>query len=397
MCCFWARRSALLAALALVLAQTAPVSADEAEYLDVWSKGYSRFEIDDGDVVAFFTSGVEFDYLGFHASAQELRYNHATKAAIASGDVGLQLDGASASCAVLELDGRLGSAVLRGNVKVVVPPHGIPPTDAVSTGAQVILPERVDASSVAKSRGPLELSCSRAVLSYPTGSLGSTSFDISLSDMDAQLIGPVVVTDDTGRCLRCAAASFDHQRMEVNVPGNFEFEGGSQPLVGNLAADLTSQAVVTGSALRLHLDAEGGLSLIRCTDIEITTASLQAQLADIQASDLSPIDSRRRWQRYDIFTSSLSGVLEHASQPPVSFSVLDLTVHACADGTATASIGGSVAVDSTAARLRAYTLEVTLLADGCVQLNQPFDAVFDLASLSGLEPMSLPSARSSEP
>ena len=397
MCCFWVRCWASIATLALLLAQTVAVSADEAEYLDVWSRGYSRFEIDDGDVVAFFTSGVEFDYLAFHASAQELRYNHATKAATASGDVLLQLDGSSASCTLLELDGWKGTAALSGGVTVVVPADALLAPNTLTADEEVVVPPSGTTNTVPAWQGPLNLSCDSVLLSFPPDSMDSSSVDVSLRDIDAQFFGPVVIIDEGGRSFRCAAASFDHDRMEVNVPGSFEFQGGPQPLMGSVAADLTAEAEVIGSGLSLRVEPERGVSEIRCSGMEITTSSLHARLVNIHATDVTSPDSILRWQQYDAFTSSVSGVLQDESQPPTTFSAIGLTVHADADGTATASMTGSVAVDSAAGEFRADGLEVTLLADGTLLLNQPFDAAFNLAFMSAMEPMSLLSAGSSEP
>ncbi len=394
MCCCWAKRSVLAACLALLLGQTAASSAEEAEYLDIWSKGYSRFEIDDGDVVAFFTGGVEFDYVGFRASSQELRYNHATKAATASGNVELELDGSTARCTVLDLDAHTGTAVLAGNVKMVVLAEGLLGPNGAPPGEVSLVPEHDDTGAVTNTPRVLKLACSRAVLSFPPGDLDLRDSRLVLSDMDLRLIGPVTISDDSGRCLRCAAASFDHHRMVLEVPGSFVFEGGPQPLTENLAADLTSDAVVSGSALSLQLEQDGGLSAIRCLGIEVTTAGLQAQLADMQAADLAPSDSCPRWRQYEVLTSSAAGELLDANQAPVRFSVLDLTVRAAADGTATASIGGAIVVDSAAGAFRADTLVATVLSDGSVELHEPFTAMFDLASLSGMESASLLSAGS---
>ena len=76
MCCSWnswkvGLLPGLMAALLLLPSWSGAAGRD---YLEIRSvAGYSRFEIESGDVVEFHTGGVEFDYAGYNVSAEELR------------------------------------------------------------------------------------------------------------------------------------------------------------------------------------------------------------------------------------------------------------------------------------------------------------------------------------
>ena len=92
--------------------------AEEPRYLDVSSQGYSRYEISESDVVAFYADGVDFTYLNIQVSADNLRYNHANQEAIVEGVAQGRFDNAVFSCSDLYLNGARGVMEITGGAHV---------------------------------------------------------------------------------------------------------------------------------------------------------------------------------------------------------------------------------------------------------------------------------------
>ena len=94
--------------------QSTPAQAvpQEAGFLEIESNGYSRFEVEGDEVVARFSGGVEFKYMGFAGHAEDLVYHHATQSVTATGDVGFELGEVSISTTQALLDVMDGTATL---------------------------------------------------------------------------------------------------------------------------------------------------------------------------------------------------------------------------------------------------------------------------------------------
>jgi hypothetical protein len=118
MYCSWSKNAlsvlAVVTALAGLCVQAlAQDDGAEGGFLDVHSSGYSRFEFEGDEIVTFHTNGVAFSYLGYDGTAEELRYNHATKDIEVLGDLQLGSEAGSFHAGRLLYSGNSGYATLQ--------------------------------------------------------------------------------------------------------------------------------------------------------------------------------------------------------------------------------------------------------------------------------------------
>jgi hypothetical protein len=91
------------------------IAADEL--LEIYSQGYSRFEIAaGGEIIAVYMNGVEFRYLTYGFSADELRINQATRAASIKGNVKLRSADLALAASAIEFDAHQGFASVMGPI-----------------------------------------------------------------------------------------------------------------------------------------------------------------------------------------------------------------------------------------------------------------------------------------
>jgi hypothetical protein len=119
-------------------------AAPEAEpagpaYIEIHSRGYSRFEISDaGHILVVYSGGVKFSYAGYTLEAGELRFDQATKQAEVSGDVQVSSGKLTLTSQRIELDGVAGTGSV-GHLVGSLPEHGV---SFEADSAQLTFPPR---------------------------------------------------------------------------------------------------------------------------------------------------------------------------------------------------------------------------------------------------------------
>jgi hypothetical protein len=222
-----------------------PAAAAEEHYLEVWSQGHSSFEIEGSDVVATFTDGVKFEYLGVSAQSKTLQYNQADQVATASGDVVVFFKQGELAAQEMVFNGDEGLLTLRGGV-----------------------------SGLESQRG-FTFNANEAEVHFPPGST-----DFELKDMRVNLIGEITLTSDAGDMLSTRDIEYSGATGEFFSMAPFLLTAaiGKRPTGDTSSVDL-SRAKIYGMELHGNYDEDAGLQSFGAQDLsikatgEVTTTS----------------------------------------------------------------------------------------------------------------------------
>jgi hypothetical protein len=353
-------RLALLALGAVVFAASGALGQDKPKrFLEVTSQGYSRYEISGGDVVAFFTGGVQCSYLGYTLIADELRYNHATQVASADGKIKLTSAALSLECETVTLDGAQGELLIDSPVSGSLAQQG------------------------------LSFNAGSAVVHFPPGQIDVDPKQISIelnsaADQGVKLAGP------NNSVLEAGKLAFDGAAGTVDSPGPFTLDADiSRPDGGELAVDV-SHVRLTGSALRGTLDGKGMLN-----SAVISEALLDAGQAKLSAPELTlqlELPNSATGEGYVVTASGtpVSGETANAAQS-VAFTAEHVQVVSAANEISNIELSGEVMVDSAGSKLTAELIQLQRRGNGfAISAPNGLQVAFDLASLSGNGPVELP-------
>jgi hypothetical protein len=153
-------------------------------YLEIISQGYSRFEIEDGSVIASYPEAVDFTYLGYRVHADSLKFNQATMIAEALGNIELVSEEAHLRCSSITLDGNAGRITANGGLE----------GDSQKLG--------------------LGFRAREAELRFPPG-----EYNPELTELVIAISGGIAIADVQGNRLQADSASIRGDRMELSLPG----------------------------------------------------------------------------------------------------------------------------------------------------------------------------------
>jgi len=232
----------VLAGLCLVSAAFAQ-EASEPEFLEIISQqGYSRLEIEDGNIVVFFTGELEFNYLELYLKANELRYNRKTKEAEVSGGVVLKSDGTTVNCSKIILNGDAGYAETEGPAEAQFGSPGI----------------RLTAEAL------------RAEFKPATKIHG-------LEDMRILLPKAVTITDAGGNVFAASNVVYEGNTGLLSCPGpfqmSFKLESGPDGYDEFSGEELT----VAGSGISGSFSREGGMESVSFSSIRVEGEHLELE------------------------------------------------------------------------------------------------------------------------
>lgn len=359
MCCytnklFWSAIALMSAAL---WAMVGPAfAAEPAErYLDVWSKGSSRFEISEGDVIAVFGDGVEFEYLGCHAVAQTMRYNQATQVATASGDVVLKTSDADLATQEIVFDGHQGLLELRDGVSGQLAASGY---SFNATEAEVEFDP--DDPSFALENIELRL-------------MGTVTLTSAAGDM--LLAGDIDYSGSTGEFFSMAPFSLTAAASHWSTDDQ-------SPL------DLTGLQMY-GTELRGKFDGTKGLTELTAKNLSISAAGLEVTLGSAALGQLTFDDSRKHLHSAQLEISKPEGWLQPRTGRRITLKAGGGKATADEDGIASVELNDGVNLQYLGMPLEAESVVLVRLADG-LGLRMPGDVAveFNLADLAGVEPVS---------
>jgi len=254
MCFFTNERFSVV--LALMLAAIGlgfrPATAAEEHYLEVWSQGHSSFEIVGSDVVAIFSDGVKFEYLGVSAQSKTLKYNQADQKATASGDVVVFFKQGELAAQEMVFNGDEGLLTLRGGV-----------------------------SGLHKQSG-FSFNTNEAEVHFPAGST-----DFELKDMYVNLIGEITLTSDGGDMLSTRDIEYSGATGEFFSMAPFLLTAAiGKWQAGDTSAVDLSGAKIYGMELHGTYDEEAGLQSVGAQDLSIKAAGLDLTLASLNAQPI---------------------------------------------------------------------------------------------------------------
>jgi hypothetical protein len=346
-------------AVAVALASfSRPLHAQEQKrYLTVLSEGYSRFEIDDGDVVAFFTGGVQCTYLGYSLAADELRYNRATQVALASGDVSVSSAMGTLHCSTISLDGSQGVA------KIDQPLQGTFSDPALSYRA------------------------GRATLHFPPGSTTA-----SLDDLAALLEGGVSVEAADGSTLQTDALRYEGASRRLTADAAFSAEvvvAGHVDTGGSPGPDL-SHLGLTGASMSAVLDSEGGFN-----SVEITQALAKLPDGELSGGSLrldftAGAGSQGGSTAVELHGDPIQGWIRRAEET-FEFSARRATLQLAQGRLESVTLRDRVKVDAAGNVLSADVVELRREGEAFgVVAPEGVHVEFDLAAVSGSAPVELP-------
>ena len=239
---------------ALLLLQPAVSGAQQvdpdADLLTIRSNGRTRIEIHDGNQVAVYTGGVQFEYQDYRLVADSLRYDQASSRAEATGDVLLT---------------QAGSRLFTQRVEVLI--------DENRLWIPGELSGRLDEEGMA-----FRAESANVLL---TGEAGDPAATYRI-----ELLEHVVVQNAEGYEFRTAQVTMDTASRLINVPGAFQLRlpvaddarsgpGATPPLMQDL---LLSGASMTGT-----LDEQMQLSSLHALATEIRGEQLQFSSGSVTA------------------------------------------------------------------------------------------------------------------
>ena len=353
---------ALLALGLAVFAATGAWGQDKPKrFLVVTSQGYSRYEISEGDVVAFFTGGIECSYLGYTLVADELRYNHATQVASASGKITLTSLAMNLQCETVTLDGA----------------QGLLDIDSPVSGALVEQGLSFDAGA--------------ALVHFPPGQMS-----VDLNQVNIELVGTteqsLVLRGPNGSVLAAQHLLYAGATGAVTSPGPFTLEATVNSANGdNGTSELNvSQVKLTGASLAGTLDAQGMLR-----DAVIADALVDAGQARLSAPELKlslELLTGESGTGYIVDATGvpIAGEADNAQQT-VAFTAEHVRVEAAEDEVSQIELSGNVVVDSAGSKMTAQLIQLERRGTGfAISAPDGLQVAFDLATLSGSTPVELP-------
>ncbi|MCH7471952.1 hypothetical protein IIA79_03265 [bacterium] len=356
-------------------------SDEEGRYLEVYSQGYSRFEIADGNVVAFFTGGVEFEYLGYELVADELRYDHNTKIAQVEGGIRLKVAEMELWCEALELDGDKGRITVDRGI------------------------------SGKMSDSTLELQAGNALFSFPPGEENP-----ALESMELRLGGGVELNDPGILRLSTEVLHYSGESSELHSEGSIkleiELEGvvegsflgefkGSHELGGTEQSQNTAKLYILGDSLFGKVDDDGNLYQVAIEGIKLQGEGIvmQADRAVWEVAARSGLqdpvsaaaseDDGRRW-RIELSGSPVRGELLR-NERNFSFESRKATLESTPNNGQILRLTGDAGVVLDGASISGSLIEARVTGEGRIALSMPegIRAEFNLAELSGTAPVEL--------
>jgi hypothetical protein len=357
-------RAGLLGFCLLVVATGALAQDQPRRFLEVTSQGYSRYEISEGDVVAFFTGGVQCTYLGYALVADELRYNQATQVATASGKVGLASASMDLNCDEAVLDGATGQLVVDSNL------NGALNDPSVSFTAD------------------------SAIVHFPPG-----QFNAGLETLDLELIGDgdtgVQINGPHHSLLVAHRLLFAGKTRAITCPGRFQFTAELDRAIQTPATNGAQQAELqhlsmTGSSLDTVLDASGMFSTA-----QIKAALLQSDNAELSSPELHlnllpPAAPDAPGWIVEASGAPIAGRAQSGEQT-VSFTTLNARISSSGQDVDQIDLHGGVEVTTDSGVMSAETIQIRQQQRGfSIAAPDGLRVAFDLAALSGNTPVDLP-------
>jgi len=347
-------------------------ATDEApRYLTVTSQGYSRFEISEGHVVAFYTDGVECEYLGFEIAAGVLRYDQATNVADLSEGVRFTVPFGdsllTAYCDSIVLDGQQGEAY----------------TDVVLKGTL--------------DEPPIAFTAGLARVSFPPGTaltLGGGSQAEEGSAMTLSLGQGVAITTEHQSLLTCEGLVLDGQSRQISTQGAFEIKAnlGQQTIPGDSQQFDLTELKISGQQLSGVLSEEAGMASaqVMAPLIETTNLTVAADWAEIV--DTSPTGTDAGfWHSWSAaVTGSPLLVSVSSEELELELTAGQAELRGTVDGLQGCRFADSVKLRYGDTSLTTPELVVEV-ENEVLALNMPegFKAGFDLSQVSEMEPIEL--------
>jgi len=341
---------------AVMVAAGARAQEAEPRFLDVTAGGYSRFEISDGDVVAFVTGGVEATYLGYHLTADELRYNQATQAAVVTGSVRVAVGSMLWICDEVRLDGAAGEAVI----------------DKPLSGTL--------------SEPALGFQAGAAKATFPPG---KTVQDIS--DVNLRLSAGVVVTGPGQTRLEAPAVAFDGASLRISTEGQFVCTGdmGPQTVVVSTAKLDFSEIRLEGTRIVAQLTKEGALDYGQVDQPVFSTPEMRLSADRLTVRNVPGVAAVGLWWEVEFAGSPITGRLESEGRV-LAFNARTAQVELGEEVLQHVALQGNVQMDYEGTHLAAESLVVEREGEGyAVKAPEGLSAGFDLAGLSGAAPVDL--------
>lgn len=333
-------------------------------YLEVSSQGYSRYEISDGDVVAFFTGGVQCVYLGYTLTMDELRYNQATQVATASGKVNLASAAVNLQCDSAVLDGASGKLVVDSNLAGTL------------------------------SELELAFTADSAIVHFPPGDITA-----DLDTLDIELIGTgdagVRITGPQDSVLTAHQFRFAGNTRMLTCPGRFEFTAELEHALPAAAAandtQLQAQHVqVTGSSLDAVLHESGMVRTATVAMANLASDSAELSSQELQLEFIPPPDPDVPGWAVEASGTPITGRASHEGQV-VAFTTQHARVADEGDTVDQLELRGEVEVATASGVMYAEVVQVRREQRGfAISAPQGLRVAFDLAALSGSTPVDLP-------
>lgn len=340
------------ALLCMGIVNAADVQAED-QYLRIISQGYSRHEIDDGNVVTFFPEGVEFEYLGLRIAAGQLRFNKANRVATVEDEVTINLDGLEATCDYLVLDGAAGQLEMQGGITCTM----LDP--------------------------PLTLTCQELIGSFPPG---ANSFE--LQDTTIAMTGGIQVLHAEGHLFETDALHYLGELWQATTVGEFRV------VIGNMNSDSEadnlpdiSDLTITGTGVTASIREGEGLDVIQANDIAGNSSGLRFNAARLTVRDLVAANAEFTLENSEIqlqdFTAS---ILRDGTR-------LDCTsgealIRMDEMGLSSLLLSDAVHVTLPEGEFATTELLFSRVTDGYT-FDMPTDVVFDfdLSAVSGIDPI----------
>lgn len=272
-----------VAALALAggAAQTAQRLTRGPDYLEVYSRGYSRFEIEDEHIIAYYTGGVQFRYLGYMLSAEEVRFDQELRQASVTGDVQLSSDELLLSSQSITLDGQAGTGEVNGHVVGSLPRVGV---GFEATRVELAFPPGQDQPALDQTT----LAISDVQL-YDSAGRRLTTPSLTLQGRDLTFTtGPLMLTGNVPNPARAVPAPTAELEPIEGTEIGAEVAAPAVP-----AAPTEVPARVTASALHGRLTDVGELSQVQLDDLRIDSPQARVSAAAARALPLAERDAWR--------------------------------------------------------------------------------------------------------
>ncbi|MDQ3023598.1 MAG: hypothetical protein M3R04_04305 [bacterium] len=335
-------------------AASGEAAAADVDYIEVSSRGYSRFEIsDDGHILVVYSGGVEFSYLGYKLSASELRFDQATRKAQVMGDVRISSKQLVLSSQSIELDGAAGTGRVNGHLVGNLPQYGV------------------------------SFEANEATLTFPAGNELP-----SVSSAQLTLAGEVTLRDSKGITLLTDQVAYDGSSGRIST-APFALRG-SMPSKTSTVDTYQLQGMVASA----QLSDGGGIAELSVLDLLLVT-----KLARISAERAvaRPGPDGQGWKiAFDGAPLRIEtnvkmkppGAAAAVTQPALIQANRGLATIDGA-GLSSASLIGGVVVSSLGNRLESASVIVTRRATGYAIAAGGLRVGLDLSRLTGLKPVDL--------